>query len=112
MARPVYSSQFVVYTPSTPNESFQVPAGFTADVRQGIITQDIGGYDWNLYFQNSPEAPACFFSAITDIGINNSASWQGRVIVPEGGIIAMQVSTVGSGCWGYVGGYLFTNDPS
>lgn len=109
MARPVYSAQFIVYTPETPNTSFEVPAGYTAVVRDAQCTQNIGGFQWNLYFQNSEAAPACFFQVLTDVGVYETATFRGRIVVPAGGIITSQLSSVGSGCWVYVGGYLLTD---
>ncbi len=106
---PVYSAPFIQYSAAAPNTSFEVPAGYTAVCRYGVVTQDIGAYDASFYFQDSEAAPYVTFWSKTGIGEFNTEEWKGRVVVPAGGIIYLFFSTLGSAPSGYLGGYLLRN---
>jgi len=106
---PVFSSQFIVYTSATPNSSFDVPVGYTAVVRQATCYQDIGGYDFGVFLQNSEAAPSLQFVNLKDVGLAVADQWQGRIVVPGGGVIFILWSELGSSPQFYVGGYLLRN---
>jgi len=106
---PVFSAQFIVYTASTPNSTFVVPDGFTAVMRDASVVQDVGGYAWELNFANSEEAPVCAVDYASSLGVFEVHQWQGRVVVPAGGVIGVVFSTVGPTPSCYVGGYLLRN---
>lgn len=106
---PVFSQAFVQYTASTPNASFEVPAGFTAVVRQVSGWQDVGGYVLQLLFQDSEAAPSLTVASIEADGVANYAATEGRWALDEGGIMTIQASTLGATSSFYVGGYLLRN---
>lgn len=106
---PVYSQQLIVYTAETPNTEFEVPAGQTAVVRQVSGYQDIGGYVFRMYIQDSLEAPPCVVYAANDVGVAASFATEGRWVVPPGGIVAIFISSLGDTPCFYVGGYLLQN---
>ena len=106
---PVYSAPFVQYTPSTPNLSFAVPAGYTAVVRQISCVQDIGDWELGLVIQDSEAAPTLQVFGTTAIGAPASVQAEGRWVVPGGGIITVELTEIGSACFVYVGGYLLQN---
>lgn len=110
MTRTVYSSAFIEYTAETPNNSFAVPEGFTAVVRQLSCYQEIGAYDFQVYIQNSAEAPALIIWAVTGVSAITSEATQGRWVVPGEGIITVIASAIGSSPSFYAGGYLLRND--
>lgn len=103
---PVFSAPFVQYTPSTPNQSFLVPEGFTAVIRQASCSQNIGGFIFYVYIQDSEAAPALDLIVLAQEGVANYVEAQGRWVVPGGGIITAALSELGSSCSMYVGGYL------
>jgi hypothetical protein len=70
---PVFSAAFIQYTSATPNSTFEVPAGFTAVVRQVTAYQDIGGYDLGVFLQDSDIAPTLQFVSFNDVAIANVA---------------------------------------
>lgn len=107
---PVFSSQFIVYGPETPNETFLVPAGFTAVIRQISIYQEIGAYDFALNIADSEAAPQT--TVWTAHGVA-ALAWVGeelRVVVPENGWMQIYISEIGSSPGFYVGGYLLRNN--
>jgi len=106
---PVYSQAFITYAAATPNNAFAVPSGATAIIREFTAIQDIGGYDADLNIQDSEEAPYVLVWRLKDIGIATSADWQGRIVVPGGGIITVIASALGDTPFFYVGGYLLQN---
>jgi len=108
----VYSVQFIVYTPETPNNTFEVPSGFTAVIRDFEATIDIGEAVLQLGFQNSSVASVCYPVLLQPEGIYGSASWHGRIVVPEGGFIEFSASSLGTSPYVYVGGYLLRNPSS
>jgi hypothetical protein len=107
---PVFSAPFIQYTSATPNTSFLVPAGFTAVARYGVITQDYGGYAGGWYIQDSEAAPGIFFDYNGSIGLLEVHTWEGRVVVPAGGLLNLTTSVVGSSLNAYLGGYLLRNN--
>jgi len=106
---PVYSAAFIQFTPSTPNNAFYVPDGYTAVLRYASATQDIGAYNWSLSIQDSIDAPTLVIYQATDIGENQTSTWAGRVVLPAPGIITTDLSSVGDAVSIYVGGYLLKN---
>lgn len=106
---PVYSAAFVEYTESTPNNSFDVPDGFTAVIRYLSCYQEIGAYGLLGYVANSEAAPALIFAANASILSGELYQWAGRVVVPGGGVITIDLSTIGDGVSIYCGGYLLQN---
>jgi hypothetical protein len=106
---PVYSSQFILYTPSTPNSSFLVPAGFTAVVRQWTATTDVSDWLFQLRIGNSEAAPPCVVDEQQQAGIITNYKAEGHIVVPEGGYVEVYLSSLGSAPSMYVGGYLLRN---
>jgi hypothetical protein len=107
---PVYSTPFIEYTPSTPNNSFDVPDGATAIIRQITCVQNVGGYALSTYIQNSGAAPALLIDYEEGIGINVVYQKELRVVCVGGGIITVDLTAVGTAVSVYVGGYLLTNN--
>lgn len=106
---PVYSAPFIQYTASTPNQSFLVPEGFTAVVRQISVAQEIA--DWYAYvnIQDSEAAPDLTIWLGVAAGAETYVAGEGRWVVPEGGLITLGYGTLGTIPSGYVGGYLLRN---
>lgn len=107
-ARPVYSSPFIQYTSETPNDQYEVPSGFTAVIRQISIAQPDLATGWWVYIQDSPEAPGLTIATGELSGFMNYGAAEGRWVVPEGGIITVNLESLGSTPSCYVGGYLLT----
>lgn len=106
---PVYSVPFIIYTPSTPNNTFEVPDGFTAVVRDMEAALDIGEAVIQLGFQLSGIAPVCYPVILQPEGIYGYQQWQGRIVVPAGGFVEFSASSLGDSPYIYVGGYLLRN---
>ena len=106
---PVYSAAFVQYTPSTPNLEYEVPAGFTAVVRQISGVQEVGATAMYVQIRDSVDAPALTIAQDYDYGAYESWIVEGRWVVPENGLITFGASTIGSQLSAYVGGYLLRN---
>lgn len=106
---PVYSAQFIVYTSETPNETFDVPTGFTAIVREILGTQDIGGYAYNVAIADGPGAEYCVIYLSSTLGVFQGDRAERRVVVPGGGSIKLNISSIGDAPSFYVGGYLLRN---
>jgi hypothetical protein len=103
---PVYSTQFILYTPETPNPEYLVPEGYLAVVRQVLCSQNVGGYILQLQVADNPDAPlAVIWTGAAD-GVANSVAQEMRVVVPWPGLISVNLSEIGSGVGIYVGGYL------
>ena len=111
MARysPVYSAQFINYTDTAPNQSFTVPAGFTAVVRQITIICELGGMVATVSFKNSSVAPANLFYYVSLAAVFSYAQQQLHVVVPENGEILLGLTALDLATACYVGGYLLTN---
>lgn len=62
-----------------------------------------------LLVQNSGAAPAITMAAVSTLGVATYDQWQGRVVVPAGGILSVTISELSSGPDVYVGGYLLRN---
>jgi len=105
----VYSSQFILYSESTPNTTYDVPEGFTAVIRQVAVTQDVGAYAFTLWIQNSDTAPSVAVIDVGGLGGGNNYQEECRFVVPEQGIISFGTTVVGSSLCCYVGGYLLRN---
>lgn len=97
------------YTPAAPNQTFEVPEGFTAVIRQVSCSQNIGGFIFYVDIQNSEAAPYVQIFQGAQDGVSNYVSGEGRWVCPGGGIITAAVSELGSAISMYVGGYLLRN---
>jgi len=106
---PIFSAQFIVYTDSTPNVSYEVPAGFTAVLRDFTAAWTIAGTFFQVGIQNDEEAPECIVAQIEAVGAVGYEQWTGRVVVPSGGFITIEIGEAASGLSFYVGGYLLRN---
>jgi len=106
---PVYSSQFIVHTGTAPNSQFEVPAGFTAVIRQITVASFAAAVEWDVTIQNDASAPACAIAVGTLAAIAEATQQQLHVVVPAAGFIIFNNLTVGDNCNAYVGGYLLTN---
>lgn len=106
---PVYSAPFINYTPSTPNNAFEVPTGFTAVVRQISVAQEIAISYAYLDFQDSGAAPSYTVWLGEPAGIPTYVAQEGRWVLNEGGIMTLSVVTLGTATSIYVGGYLLRN---
>lgn len=106
---PVFSAAFVIYTDGAPNTQFDVPAGFTAVVRDVEATTELGASAFSAYFGDSLIAPGVVFAYLTTEGALQSVHWEGRVVVPGGGFIGLGQYTLGVGATAYIGGYLLRN---
>lgn len=106
---PVFSAQFINYGASTPNTEFEVPSGFTAVVRDVSAFAQAGATVFDVRYQNDEDSPSIVFWGGNPIGIWVPSQWQGRVVVPELGIISLGVESVDESFTCYVGGYLLRN---
>jgi hypothetical protein len=106
---PVFSSQFILYTDPAPNTEFDVPSGFTAVIRDFTFYTSVGDTVSQLAIQDSGSAPQVVCAQLSGTGVNSYAQWQGRVVVPAGGIITLYPGEVGFDQQMYVGGYLLRN---
>ena len=106
---PVYSAQFILYSASSPNEQFQVPAGYTAVVRQISYFVEASASFFSVNVANSSIAPETAIDGRTITGLLTSEHVSGHWVVPGGGFIVLYVQDVGSQPTVYVGGYLLTN---
>lgn len=109
---PVFSQGFLYYTNSTPNQTFDVPLGFTAVVREVIYYCEAGGGLAVTQIATGPGAPYVTISTLTIAGIETVASWTGRAVVPGGGSIYISGESIGLEDTIYVGGYLLRNSLS
>lgn len=103
---PVFSAPFVQYSAATPNETFDVPSGFTAVVRQITCTQDIGTYIAYVFIADSVGGPGIIIDAWNSTGVNVTHHQEGRWVVPGGGVISIYFNDLGDAPYFYVGGYL------
>lgn len=106
---PVFSAQFIVRAGTDPLVPFIVPAGFTAVIRDFSIFSSGAIAEVILTIQNDSTAPEVKVAYLTLEGIGTGSQWQGRVVVPENGIIGLTQIDVGDSCHIYVGGYLLRN---
>lgn len=106
---PVFSSQLLLWTSSTPNLSFEVPAGFTAVVRDVQAYSLAGGTGLRVFLQSGGVGPPVYVASLQAIGENVSAQWQGRVVAYAGDTINLDVAELGADDTVYVGGYLLRN---
>lgn len=107
---PVFSSQFIVASELDGISSFLVPAGFTAVVRDFSSWFSAGGAVVQLVVQNSEAAPGVTVAAVGAAGVAEYSQWQGRVVVPAGGIMTVDTTYLGATPDIYVGGYLLRNN--
>jgi hypothetical protein len=106
---PVWSTQFIVYTESTPNTQFDVPAGYTAVIRQLTFFASVAGMGWEFAINNTLGAPLCIIAGNADLGLQVADQVEGRWVVPEGGTMELFFSGLSSGANFYAGGYLLPN---
>lgn len=109
---PVFSAQFVVHTGGDPYSPFEVPDGFTAVIREAAGFSGAGGFVAQVRIQNSLIAPGVKPISLGATGIPAWAQWQGRIVVPEGGQISVDVASFIDDPDFYVGGYLLRNTVS
>jgi hypothetical protein len=109
---PVFSQGFIYYTEATPNESFLVPAGFTAVVREcDLYLSEAEVAAWvGLNFDAG--GGNLWFWYASGISVASSQPWRGRVVVPGGASIVVDVAALGVSDSLYVGGYLLRNSLS
>lgn len=109
MRAPVYSVPFVQFAPGTENESFEVPSGFTAVVRQISISVTVASGIFAVNVRDSPDAPdfAIHQTSLTDV--YSTQHTEGRWVCPETGIISFYQSDVDVDVYCYIGGYLLGN---
>lgn len=107
--RQIYSQGFVYYVDSSPNTDFEVPAGFTAVVREFDCTVGLASSVFSLNVQQSATAPAIGIVIFHLLGELQSGQWTGRVVVNEGGFISLFQQTLGVDATAYIGGYLLRN---
>lgn len=105
-AQPVYSAQFIVSNDYTGTDEFLVPANYVAVIRDFSVWLAAGGALAQLYIQNSEAAPAVVAAQVSTVGVPGYAQWQGRVVVPPGGLITLDSESFGTGLHVYCGGYL------
>lgn len=106
---PVFSVQLILYAASTPNTSFEVPAGYTAVVRDIQAYSEAGGTGVRAFLQSGGDGPPIYFATLNAIGLNVSAQWQGRVVAQAGDLLEIDVAELGAEDTVYVGGYLLRN---
>lgn len=106
---PVFSQDFINYNESDGDMAFEVPAGFTAVVRHADFSVEAGGSVFSLTKQNSGAAPTVQFFVATLVGLLEHQQWDGRVVIPEGGILTLYQATLGVAAQVYAGGYLLRN---
>lgn len=107
--QPVYSAQFIVYTDAAPNTTYEVPAGATAVIRDFSAIATVAATLVQVTIQDSATAPACIVASLELAGLEQYAQWVGRVVIPAGGIITLNLGSLSAGVSSYVGGYLLTN---
>ena len=103
---PPYSSQLIVFTPLSPSDTFEVPAGMTAVIRDVTCYDPAGGSYAQVFIQDDDSAPRCMVAQAVAVGVPGYGQWTGRVVVPGGGFILLITTTVGDEPDVYVGGYL------
>lgn len=108
MARPVYSQQFLAYTDSSPETEFEVPSGYVAVIRQCTAVVTAALTFCQVGIQDSGAAPVCYVWSVELAGLLVSAAFEGRVVVPAGGIISINLGSLSAGASVYVGGYLLS----
>jgi hypothetical protein len=106
---PVFSSQLILGTDATGFPSFEVPAGFTAVARDFSAWDIGGGAVVEMVVQNSGAAPGVVCAVLGPIGVASYEQWQGRVVIPAGGILSLTITAVFARPDVYVGGYLLRN---
>jgi len=106
---PVFSQGFIYYTTATPNTQFAVPDGYTAVVRQISMNADLADALMQVYSQNDPDAYGVLLWQGAGAGVFLTVSAEGRWVVPGGGIITAEFTSIGDSPSAYVGGYLLRN---
>lgn len=109
---PPWSSQFILYTDSAPNLTFEVPAANVAVLRDFTAFATVAATFAQLRIQNSEAAPAITVASLELAAIEAYEQWTGRVVVPGGGVISLNLGSLAAGLEIYVGGYLLNASPS
>jgi hypothetical protein len=104
----VYSTPFLLYSDALGGRDFEVPEGAVAVVRDVEAYCSLGGLSMNVAINNPFGDLAVVIAPISDVGVNAGASWHGRVVVPAGYDIHLNLSSVDLESTVYVGGYLLT----
>ena len=105
MARAVYSQAFVLYSEDTPNDTFDVPEGFSIVVRQASVVTTIGITVVTINVADGPGAEYIAVAALKTAGAFSDDERQGRWCASEGGSVKIFQQTLGVGAYVYVGGY-------
>lgn len=102
MAFSLYSTRFILRTSATGPQSYPVPAGMLAVVRDMDVTlEPTGGANVLLFI-----AGALIF--IAQFGLEpqfTDVQWRGRAVAYPGELVELDTTDTGSG---HVGGYLLT----
>lgn len=106
---PVFSQGFIYYTEDAPNTTFEVPAGFTAVVRDWDLWVEAEAGGFQLEVATGAGAPYVAVDGIVTLAALTAYHFRGRVVVPAGGTILYNQDTLGVGATSYVGGYLLRN---
>ena len=106
MARNIFSAQLILYTEAAPNETFEVPAGFVAVMRDCSLFTAVGAAAGYVTVQNSATGPTVVVARLETVGALAYDQWQGRVVVPAGGFLSFVNGSFGTGGEFYAGGYL------
>ena len=111
MAYPVYSTAFAVHASGDPLPTFDVPSGYVAVIRflSGFSTASIASLQ--ALAQDSSLATAVVVAQVIFSGLEEYQQWQGRVVVPGGGLITFAINGFTTGCDFYCGGYLLFDSP-
>lgn len=109
---PVFSAPFILYSEAAPNTEFEVPSNFTAVLRDFTCHTTAGETYADLYVSDGDGGPEVTVWTLNPTGLEVPTQWQGRVVVPGGGLIRIYQYTLGVGCTIYVGGYLLRNSLS
>jgi hypothetical protein len=109
---PVYSTAFIEHTSTTPNTEFEVPAGFTAILRDVILYTEVGDEDASVGYYTATSGERIVVCALQALAINGTAEWQGRAVVTEGETILLIADGLALYSSVYVGGYLLQNSVS
>jgi hypothetical protein len=109
---PVYSAQFINYAPAAPNDTFAVPVGFTAVIRQISYAVYASATVLAVRLQNTASAPTINIDIREILATVTTTNIQGHWVCPGGGFISLYIQSVGAEPNVYVGGYLLRNTAS
>jgi len=78
-------------------------------IRDVTYWADVAATLVQVAIQDDDAAPECVVVSLEALGVGTYQQWQGRVVVPAGGIITLTVGDLSAGSSVYVGGYLLRN---